>query len=59
MKLIAFAGSSSKTSINKMNENGLILLDDKGSKTELSIPYFKSLGWETVLETNQQIILSR
>ena len=48
-----------KTSINKMNENGLILLDDKGSKTELSIPYFKSLGWETVLETNQQIILSR
>ena len=45
--------------INKMNQNGLILLDDKGSKTELSVPYFHKNGWGIIFETDQQIILSQ
>jgi hypothetical protein len=45
-------------SIN-MNDNGLIILDDKGSKTELSIPFLKSKGWKIILENEQQVLFSK
>mgnify|MGYP001298040853 CR=1 FL=1 len=43
--------------LNKMNINGLILLDDKGQKTELSTKFLSNNGWKIEFETTQQIIL--
>ena len=48
-----------KLSINKLNENGLILLDDKGGKTNLSIPYLNDNGWKIIFENEQQVLLSK
>ena len=45
--------------VGKMSENAIILLDDKGSKTELSLPYFSSKGWDIIFENDQQILLSK
>ena len=44
---------------SKLNEQGLILLDDKGTKTELSIPFFNGKGWNVIFESNQQVLLSK
>ena len=46
-------------SINKMNPNGLIMLDDKGKKTELSLTFFTENAWEVKFESNYQIILQK
>ena len=46
-------------SIDKINSNGLIMLDDKGQKTELSIPFLTQSGWEIVFETKQQVIFQK
>ena len=43
----------------KMSSNGLILLDDKGTKTNLSLPYFVNKKWKIIFENNQQILLSK
>ena len=48
-----------KISESKLNKKGIILLDDKGKKTELSFPFLTSKGWEVVFESDQQILLSR
>ena len=46
-------------SIDKMNSNGLIMLDDKGQKTELSIPFLISKGWKIIFETDHQVIFRK
>ena len=46
-------------SIGKINSNGLIMLDDKGQKTELSIPFLISEGWEIIFETENQVIFQK
>ena len=48
-----------QVSESKLNENGIILLDDKGAKTELSLPFFIKKGWDIVFENDQQVLLSR
>ena len=46
-------------SLNKINSNGLIMLDDKGKKTELSIPFLISEGWEIIFESENQVIFQK
>ena len=46
-------------SIGKINSNGLIMLDDKGQKTELSMPFLISEGWEIIFESENQVIFSK
>ena len=48
-----------KNSMNKMHQNSLILLDDKGSKTNLSANYLKNNNFVTLFETNYQILLGK
>ncbi len=48
-----------QTSLNKINSNGLIMLDDKGKKTELSIPFLIGEGWEIIFETENQVIFQK
>ena len=45
--------------ITKLHANSLILLDDKGSKTNLSINYFKENNFKIIYETNYQVLLSK
>ena len=45
--------------ISKMNERGLIMLDDKGLKTELSLMFLQNMNWRVKYESDQQIILSK
>ena len=44
---------------SKLNKQGIILLDDKGTKTELSIPFLTNKGWNIIFENDQQVLLSR
>ena len=48
-----------KASINKLHHNSLILLDDKGSKTNLSLNFFLNSGFKLIYETDYQILLSK
>lgn len=45
--------------ITKLRANSLILLDDKGSKTNLSIDFFKKNNFKIIYETNHQVLLSK
>ena len=45
--------------ISKMNDKGLIMLDDKGLKTELSLLFLQNMNWRVKYESNQQIILHK
>ena len=47
-----------KNSINILHKNSLILLDDKGGKTNLSKNYMLDNGLTIINETEQQILLS-
>ena len=47
-----------KRAENKLNPNCLILLDDKGSKTNLSIDHMIKNGLKIINETDQQVLLS-
>ena len=42
----------------KLNKNALILLDDKGVKTKLSINYLLENSYKIVNETKEQVLLS-
>ena len=44
---------------SKLSKQGIILLDDKGTKTTLSVPFLLERGWNIILESDQQILLSR
>ena len=48
-----------EASIDKLHSNSLILLDDKGSKTNLSIEFFKKKRFKIIYETNNQILFSK
>jgi hypothetical protein len=48
-----------KCSINKLHYNSLVLLDDKGSKTNLSITFLLKNGFFILFETKHQVLLSR
>lgn len=48
-----------KASIDNLSSNALILLDDKGAKTNLSIDFYKKNGFKTILETENQILFSK
>ncbi len=47
-----------KIALPKLKKNSLILLDDKGSKTELSAEYLIQKDYKIINETNEQILLS-
>jgi len=47
-----------KNSLKNLHKNSLILLDDKGQKTNLSINYMLDNGMKVINETKQQILLS-
>ena len=43
---------------DKLSKNSLVLLDDKGSKTNLSIDYMINNNFKIINETEQQVLLS-
>ena len=45
--------------IRKLHNKSLILLDDKGSKTNLSINFFEKNNFRVIYETNHQVLLSK
>ncbi|MDA9653681.1 class I SAM-dependent methyltransferase [Candidatus Pelagibacter sp.] len=47
-----------KIAKEKLNPNGLVLLDDKGAKTNLSIEYMLKNNFKIINETNEQVLLS-
>ena len=47
-----------KNSIKLLHQNSLVLLDDKGLKTKLSLNYMMDNGLKIINETDQQILLS-
>lgn len=48
-----------KAAINKLHQDSLVLLDDKGLKTNLSLKFLKENNYEILRETNFQILLSK
>ena len=48
-----------RIAINKLHDNSLILLDDKGSKTNLSINFFEENNFKIMYETDYQVLLSK
>ena len=51
--------NEAKIAIRKLNKNSLVLLDDKGSKTILSIDFLLNNHFKILHETNYQVLLSR
>ena len=47
-----------KNSIDKLKEGSLVLLDDKGNKTNLSIDYMLKNNFRIINETREQILFS-
>jgi len=47
-----------KIAKNKLNKNCLVLLDDKGDKTNLSINYMLENNFKIINETKEQVLLS-
>ena len=48
-----------KISLNKLHNDSLILLDDKGSKTNLSISFLLKSDYKILFETDYQILFSK
>lgn len=48
-----------KASMDNLSSNALVLLDDKGAKTNLSIDFYKKNGFTAILETENQILFSK
>ncbi len=46
-------------SIDKLNNNSLILLDDNGGKTKLSLEFLLKNRFKIILETKYQLLLSK
>ena len=51
--------NEAKIAINKIHDNSLILLDDKGSKTNSSIDFLIKKGLKIIYETKYQVLLSK
>ena len=47
-----------KIAKDKLNKNSLVLLDDKGSKTNLSIDFMLNNNFKMINETKEQVLLS-
>ena len=47
-----------KIAKEKLNQNSLVLLDDKGSKTNLSIDYMLNNNFRIINESKEQVLLS-
>tara|TARA_S200000501_G_C20850246_1_gene755366 strand:+ start:820 stop:1389 length:570 start_codon:yes stop_codon:yes gene_type:complete len=47
-----------KMAIKNLTNNSIVLLDDKGAKTNYSIKFFKDNGFKILIETNNQVLLS-
>ena len=47
-----------KIAIKKLQKKSLVLLDDKGSKTNLSIDFMLKNDFKILNETNEQVLLS-
>jgi len=47
-----------KIAKEKLNQNSLVLLDDKGSKTNLSIDFMLNNNFKIINETKEQVLLS-
>ena len=50
--------SEIKSAINNLHKKSLVLLDDKGLKTKLSINYLIDNGLKIINETDEQVLLS-
>ena len=48
-----------KNSIQKLHEKSLILLDDKGKKTNLSIPFLLKNDFIPLVETDHQVLFGK
>ena len=48
-----------KIAIKKLHDKSLILLDDKGSKTNLSINFLLKNNFKIIFETDYQVLLSK
>ena len=48
-----------KNALDKLHANSLVLLDDKGTKTNLSIKFLLQNNFHILYETNYQILLSK
>ena len=48
-----------KIAINKLHNKSLILLDDKGSKTNLSLSFLLFNKFKIIFETDFQVLLSK
>jgi len=48
-----------KNSIQKLHEKSLILLDDKGKKTNLSIPFLLKNDYIPLVETDHQVLFGK
>ena len=48
-----------KLAEKNLHQNSLVLLDDKGLKTNLSIDYMIKNGFKIINETDQQVLLSK
>ena len=44
--------------IKKLNKNSLVLLDDKGTKTSLSIEFMLKNNFKILNETKEQVLLT-
>ena len=47
-----------KIAMDKLNKNCLVLLDDKGTKTNLSINFMLKNNFRIINETKEQVLLS-
>lgn len=51
--------NEAQIALEKLHDKSLILLDDKGSKTNLSINFLKKKNFNIIFETDYQVLLSR
>ena len=47
-----------KVALDKLHNGSLVLLDDKGSKTNLSIDFMLKNNFKIINETHEQVLLS-
>ena len=51
--------NEAKNAINKLNNNSIVMLDDKGAKTLYSLEFLKENGFHIIEESDNQVLLSK
>ena len=51
--------NEARVALGKLHQKSLILLDDKGSKTNLSINFLIKNNYKIIFETDYQVLLSK